>query len=98
MTVSKQENVRFGALADRSTDPSLVGAVSAATTGNISRPVVGSMPFVYVFRVVSRDTDAHYTDDDARSEQVRKNQMVANNLLNVMMQDASVKDNRARFF
>ena len=96
-TVSKREGISFASYMNQGLDPKFIGAVSAAQEGVISAPLAGTIG-VYVYKVDSRDTGSSFTEDDARS---REQQMVyysTQSLLPVMMQDAGVEDNRARFY
>ena len=95
-TVSTQEDVTFASMS-RQLDPKLVGAISSAKEGVVSGPVAGSYG-VYVFEVTGRETGAHFTEEDAKSYNDRLNAYAAQMILPVMMDDADVKDNRARFF
>ena len=95
-SVSSQSGVAFASMNSYGLDPNFIGAISAAPEGEI-RSVKGNIG-VYVFQVKGRDTGAFFTEDDARS---RDAQMAAYNvqgIIPVMMEDADVKDNRARFF
>ena len=51
-----------------------------------------------VSKVKSHDTGAFYTEDDAKTRDAQMAQYSSQMLLPVMMQDADVKDNRARFY
>jgi len=51
-----------------------------------------------MYKVTGRDTGAFYTEDDAKSYETSKTQYSTQMLLSTMMDDAEVKDNRARFF
>jgi parvulin-like peptidyl-prolyl isomerase len=81
----------------RSLDPKFVGAIAAAPEGKISGPVAGSYG-VYVFKVTGRETGSFYTDSDAKNANAQILNYAAQMIVPVMMQDADVKDNRARFF
>lgn len=96
-TVSHNDAIAFASMDAQSLDPAFIGAVAAAQEGEISGPVAGSYG-VYVFRVNKRDTGAFYTEDDAKSYADRMMQYSLQTILPVMMDDADVKDNRARFF
>lgn len=96
-TISSKEDVAFSSLSSQSLDPAFIGAIAAAEEGSVSAPVKGSFG-VYVFRVNSRSTGSFYTEDDAKSNNLRAMQYSLQTLLPVMMDDADVKDNRARFF
>ena len=94
--VSSQSGVAFSAMS-RSLDPKFIGAIASAKEGVLSGPVAGSYG-VYVFQVTGRDTGAYYTEDDAKTYNSQMTSYEAQMILPVMMDDADVKDNRARFF
>ena len=96
-TVSSQSGVAFSSMSSYGLDPKFIGAVSVANEGVISAPVAGNIG-TYVFKVTGRDTGAFYTEDDARNRDMQMSQYVSQMIIPVMMQDADVKDNRARFF
>ena len=96
-SVSTQNDVAFASMAARSLDPKFVGAIAAAPEGKICGPVAGSIG-VYVFKVTGRETGAFYTESDAKNANAQIQSYAAQMLLPVMMDDADVKDNRARFF
>lgn len=96
-TVSSREGVAFASMSQQGFDPAFIGAVSGASEGVITGPVKGNIG-VYVFLVKSRDTGAFYTEDDAKSRQTQLEQYMLQTVLPVMMEDAGVKDNRARFY
>ena len=96
-SVSTQNDVAFASMAARSLDPKFVGAIAAAPEGQISGPVAGSFG-VYVFKVNGRETGAFYTESDAKNANAQIQNYAAQMVLPVMMDDADVKDNRARFF
>ena len=48
--------------------------------------------------MTGRDTGAFFTEDDAKMRDAQMAQYAAQMILPVMMEDAEVKDNRARFF
>ncbi len=95
--ISTRENITFSSLTSQSLDAKLVGAVSVAEPGVISKPLVGDLG-VYVYRVTDRDTGAFYTEDDAKTANDQKVQYNLQVLVNVMAEDANVIDHRARFF
>lgn len=95
-TVSHQEDLA-SSLRSRSEDPKFLGAVSAAKEGVITGPVEGSMG-TYIFRVNSRETGEAFTDSDARTNRTQMVGYTAQMIVPLMMDDADVKDNRARFF
>ena len=96
-TVSNSASIAFSSLNSQGLDPAFIGAVAAAEENVVSAPVKGSYG-VYVFRVNSRDTGSFYTEDDAKANNVRMMQYSLQTIVPVMMDDADVKDNRARFF
>ncbi len=96
-SVSTQNDVAFASMSARSLDPKFVGAIAAAPEGKVSGPVAGSYG-VYVFKVTGRETGSFYTDSDAKNANAQILNYAAQMILPVMMQDADVKDNRARFF
>ena len=95
-TVSHQEDMA-SSLRSRSEDPKFLGAVAAAKEGVITGPVEGSMG-TYIFRVNSRETGEAFTDSDARTSRSQLVGYTAQMIVPLMMEDADVKDNRARFF
>ena len=95
-TVSRQEDLA-SSLRSRSEDPKFLGAVSVAEEGKMTGPVAGSMG-TYVFRVNSRETGAAFTDSDARNNRSQMISSMSQMVIPMMMEDADVKDNRARFF
>ena len=96
-SVSTQNDVAFASMGARSLDPKFVGAIAAAPEGQISGPVAGSYG-VYVFKVNGRETGSFYTESDAKNANAQILNYAAQMILPVMMDDADVKDNRARFF
>lgn len=96
-TVSSQSGVTFATLGSSALDPKFVGALVNAPVGVLSGPVAGLIG-VYVYEVKGHDTGAFYTEDDANRYEQQKNQYNSQMLMSVMMDDADVKDNRARFF
>ncbi len=96
-SVSSDVDVRFASLNGQGLDPKFIGAVSVAPEGKICGPVAG-MIGTYVFKVNSRDTGAFYTEDDAKANADQMASYMSQMILPVMMLDADVKDNRARFF
>lgn len=96
-TVSSQSGVTFATLGSSALDPKFVGALVNAPVGVLSGPVAGLIG-VYVYEVKGHDTGAFYTEDDAARYEQQKNQYNSQMLMSVMMDDADVKDNRARFY
>lgn len=93
-SVSTRSGVTF---AGRGLDPAFVGAVCAAEVGTISKPIAGSVA-TYIFKVNSRDTGAFYTEDDAKAASAQAARAATQGILPSMLQEAEVKDHRARFF
>lgn len=91
-TVNTQTGVAFEAMS-RSLDPKFVGAIAAADEG-----VVAGSYGVYVYKVTGRDTGSYYTENDARTYNAQMTRYETQMIVPVMMDDADVKDNRARFF
>ena len=96
-TVSTKDGVAFGSDNVCALDPTFVGAASVAETGKIYGPVAGGIG-VYVYKVTDRETGAFFTEDDAKARDAQMVQYTTQMVLPVMMQDADVKDNRARFY
>ena len=96
-TVSTKEGVAFSSMTSQGLDPKFIGAASVAEDGKIYGPLAGSIG-VYVFKVTGRDTGAFFTEDDAKARDAQMAQYTSQMVLPVMMEDADVKDNRARFF
>ena len=96
-TVSTKDGIAFSSLTAQGLDPKFIGAASASEVGQICGPVQGNIG-VYVYKVTGRDTGSFFTEDDAKVRDAQMAQYAAQMLLPVMMDDAEVKDNRARFF
>ena len=95
--VESREGVSFSTMGAATVEPALLGAVTAAQEGKICGPVAGQMG-VYVFKVSDKQKGEFFTDDDAQMASAQKAQYAAQYLIPVMMQNADVVDNRARFF
>ena len=96
-TVSTKDGITFASMTSQGLDPKFIGAVSVAEPGKISKPLAGNIG-VYVYKVKAHDTGAFFTEDDAKARDSQMSQYSLQTLLPVMMQDADVKDNRARFY
>ena len=97
-TVSTKEGLSFSSLTSTGgLDTKFVGAASVAEDGKVCGPVVGNVG-VYVYKVTGRDTGAFYTEEDAKNYDAQMAQYSTQMVVPVMMDDAEVKDNRARFF
>ena len=96
-TVSTKDGVAFSSLTSQGLDPKFIGAASVAEEGQICGPLTATVG-VYVYKVTGRDTGAFYTEDDAKARDAQMAQYTTQMVVPVMMDDADVKDNRARFF
>ncbi len=96
-TVSVKDGIAFSSMVSQGLDPKFIGAASVAEEGKICGPLAGTIG-VYVYKVTGRDTGAFFTEDDAKNRDLQMTQYSTQMLVPVMMDDADVKDNRARFF
>ena len=96
-TVSTKDGVAFSSMNSQGLDPKFIGAASVAEEGKICGPVAGNIG-VYVYKVTGRDTGAFFTEDDAKTRNAQMAQYASQMVVPTMMEDADVKDNRARFF
>ncbi len=96
-TVSTKEGIAFSSMGAQGLDSKFIGAASVAEEGRICGPLAGSIG-VYVYKVTGRDTGAFFTEDDAKARDAQMTQYSTQMLVPVMMDDAEVKDNRARFY
>ena len=96
-TVSTKDGVTFASMTSQGLDPKFIGAISVAEPGRISAPLAGSIG-VYVYKVTAHDTGAFFTEDDAKARDAQMSQYELQMLVPVMIQDADVTDNRARFY
>ena len=96
-TVSTKEGVTFASMTSQGLDPKFIGAISVAEPGRISAPLAGSIG-VYVYKVTAHDTGGFFTEDDAKARDAQMSQYELQMLVPVMIQDADVTDNRARFY
>ena len=96
-TVSTKDGIAFSSMAAQGLDPKFIGAASVSEEGKICGPVKGNIG-VYVYKVTGHDTGSFFTEDDAKTREAQMNQYAAQMIVPVMMDDADVKDNRARFF
>ena len=95
-TVSTLSDVTFSTNSAPATEPAFVGAVAAAKEGEICGPVAGRIG-TYVFEVTGRETGSYYTEDDANAYQARIGSY-HQQMLNALMAEKAVTDNRARFY
>ena len=96
-TVSTKDGIAFSSMTAQGLDPKFIGAASVAEEGKISGPVAGNIG-VYVYKVTARETGSFFTEDDAKTRDAQMSQYSAQMIVPTMMDDAEVKDNRARFF
>ena len=96
-TVSTKDGIAFSSLTSQGLDPKFIGAASVAEEGKVYGPVAGTIG-VYVYKVTGRDTGAFYTEEDAKARDAQMTQYSTQMIVPTMMNDADVKDNRARFF
>ena len=96
-TVSTKDGVAFSSLTSQGLDPKFIGAASVAEEGKVCGPVAGTIG-VYVYKVTGRETGAFYTEEDAKTRDAQMTQYTTQMIVPTMMDDAEVKDNRARFF
>ena len=97
LPVLNAEDVAFFTTAASRLEPALLGAVAAAPEGEICGPVAG-VACIYVFKVTGRETGAFFTAEDARNNESQKAVYASQQIIPAMMENANVKDNRARFF
>ena len=96
-TVSTKEGVAFSSFSTQGLDPKFIGAASVAADNVVCGPIAGNNG-VYVYKVVARETQDFYTEESAKQHSAQRSQMSSQMLIPVMMEDADVKDNRARFY
>ena len=96
-TVSTKDGISFSSMNSEGLDNKFIGAASVAEDGKISAPVAGDIG-VYVYKVTGRETGAFFTEDDAKARDAQMTQYSAQMVVPTMIDDADVKDNRARFF
>ena len=84
-------------LAAQGLDGMMIGAVSSAPEGKICGPVAGNIG-TFIFRVNSREAGSFFTETDAKNNAQQMNNYTTQMILPVMMEEADVKDHRARFF
>ena len=96
-TVSPDVEIRFSSMAAQGLDGMMIGAVSSAPEGKICGPVAGNIG-TFIFRVNSREAGSFFTETDAKNNAQQMNNYTTQMILPVMMEEADVKDHRARFF
>jgi len=95
-SVESRTGVSFSSMS-LAVEPALLGAVSVAKEGVVTGPVAGQMG-VYYFKLISRETGNFFTEQDAKNVVAQKSQYASQMILPAMMEEAEVKDNRARFY
>ena len=96
-TVSTKDGVAFSSFSSMGLDPMFIGAAYASEDNVICGPVAGNNG-VYVYKVTGRETQSHYTEESAKQHSAQRAQYSSQMVVPVMMDDADVKDNRARFY
>lgn len=95
-TSFKAENISFAAMGGEY-EPAFIGAASAAQQGVISAPVKGNAG-VYVLQVNSRESDTHFTEEDAKASSAQRIQYESQMILPVMLDQTGSVDDRERFY
>ena len=96
-SISHKDGISFGSFNADQLDQKFIGAVSVAEKGAISGPVQGQIAS-YVFSVTNRNTGSFFTETDAKNRNDQINQRELGALSQIFQDNASVTDNRARFF
>ena len=96
-TVSTKDGVAFSSFSSMGLDPKFIGAAYVSDDNVICGPVAGNNG-VYVYKVTGRETQSHYTEESAKQHNAQRSQYSSQMVVPVMMDDADVKDNRARFY
>ena len=96
-TVSSKEGVTFASFTSAGLDNKFIGAASVAEVGALNGPLQGNTG-VYVYTVTDRSEGAFFTEDDAALREQQMSYTSLQMLLPVMMDEAKVKDNTARFY
>ena len=96
-SVSTKEDVTFASFSAAGLDNKFIGAASVAETGALNGPLQGNNG-VYVYVVTDRTEGAFFTEQDAKNREMQMSYAAVRMLLPVMMEDADVKDNTARFY
>ena len=96
-TVSSKEGVTFASFTSTGLDNKFIGAASVAEVGALNGPLQGNTG-VYVYTVTDRSEGAFFTEDDAALREQQMSYSALQMLLPVMMDEAKVKDNTARFY
>jgi peptidyl-prolyl cis-trans isomerase D len=96
-TVSSKEGVTFASFTSTGLDNKFIGAASVAAVGAFNGPLQGNTG-VYVYTVTDRSEGAFFTEDDAANREQQMMYSSVQMILPVMMDEAEVKDNTARFY
>ncbi len=96
-TVSTRNGVSFGAYSSGNFEPVLVGTISGLEPGVISEPFAGNVG-VYIARVNKKNTQAYFTEDDAKARNKQVSGYQIGQLMNTFKEMANEEDNRARFY
>ena len=96
-TVSSKEDVTFASFTSTGLDNKFIGAASVAEVGVLNGPLQGNTG-VYVYVVTDRSEGAFFTEDDAALRDQQMSYASLQMLIPVMMDEAKVKDNTARFY
>ena len=96
-TVSSKEGVTFASFTSTGLDNKFIGAASVAEVGVLNGPIQGNTG-VYVYTVTDRSEGAFFTEDDAANREQQMSYSATQMLLPVMMDEAEVKNNTARFY
>ena len=96
-TVSTKEGVTFASFTSTGLDNKFIGAASVAEVGALNGPLQGNTG-VYVYTVTDRSEGAFFTEDDAANREQQMSYTSVQMILPVMMDEAEVKDNTARFY
>ena len=96
-TVSSKEGVTFASFTSAGLDNKFIGAASVAEVGALNGPLQGNTG-VYVYTVTDRSEGAFFTEDDAALREQQMSYTSLQMLLPVMMDEAEVKDDTARFY
>ena len=96
-TVSSKEGVTFASFTSAGLDNKFIGAASVAEVGALNGPLQGNTG-VYVYVVTDHSEGAFFTEDDAALREQQMSYTSLQMLLPVMMDEAEVKDNTARFY
>ena len=96
-TVSTKEDVTFASFTYTGLDNKFIGAASVAEVGALNGPLQGNTG-VYVYVVTDRSEGAFFTEDDAALREQQMSYSALQMLLPVMMDQAEVKNNTARFY